>query len=535
MKRLFAALAAFALPATIAAWLALIPLGGDFAPFDPLGQRVLEMQGRSAAVFALLMAGIGFAVLAALAVKAGPRAPATARPAQDHRSRARHSSSQDTASPAPGGEPSTPALEEPELAFPAAGPATEEEPPEAPPAPAAPPPLPPPATPIALIRKPRERYRDWFMDQSWLGGLPRLGDRPWPRDTAGTPLPFAAQISLAELAAARADTPLPTTGSLAFFLGEGAVVPVPEGVHDFSAPPDGLPPAYEEGGSPFPLRASRLTRWFFPFWPVTPAALDLPDPADEDAFVQQLRRYAPLRDHPFYAAGVGAPLETLWWHSVIHLADRLQDARDESPALLARRRDEMARQHAELARLRIDSAAVPYALEDAQEIAEQLDADFALLQEQCAALPAMVDALDQFVAGRDPMTQLTPDELTIVGDILAEVHERYGAAVQDRVPGTLAQLATISLRAMMVGPPEMLAALPDPILRRINREYRLPPVHQHRMLDIDGGDTLLLQLGYDDLVEWSWPENGVWRFRIDPVSLAAQDWSAARVTFEELP
>ncbi|MFD1960036.1 hypothetical protein ACFSHP_15420 [Novosphingobium panipatense] len=42
MKRLFAALAAFALPATIAAWLALIPLGGDFAPFDPLASASLK-------------------------------------------------------------------------------------------------------------------------------------------------------------------------------------------------------------------------------------------------------------------------------------------------------------------------------------------------------------------------------------------------------------------------------------------------------------------------------------------------------------
>ncbi|MFD2134236.1 DUF1963 domain-containing protein [Novosphingobium resinovorum] len=103
-----------------------------------------------------------------------------------------------------------------------------------------------------LVRKQRERRRDWFGDASWLGGLPRLGNAEWPRDEAGTPLPFAAQIDLSELAAARPDMPLPRSGSLAFFLGAGAVVAVPEGIHDFTDPPADLPPAYDEEGCPSP-------------------------------------------------------------------------------------------------------------------------------------------------------------------------------------------------------------------------------------------------------------------------------------------
>lgn len=519
MKKLFAALAAFALPAIAAAWLALAPLGGQFASLDPLAERVAAMQGRNAAVFALVLVGLGFAALAALAVRIkGPERLTYESdvPPQEFGRRRRGLQ----AAPTPPWSPEEDEAELP-LVDDVAEIASEPEPEPAPPLASA---------TVVLVRKQRERRRDWFGDASWLGGLPRLGDAPWPRDENGTPLPFAAQIDLAELGAARPDAPLPHGGSLAFFLGSGAVVAVPAGQHDFTDPPSDLPPAYDEGGLPFPARASRLTRWFFPFWPVTPVALDDDSAEDEAAMAAKLG--TPLRDHPFYAAGVGAPVEALWWLSVLHLTDQLHEALDDAPRLLARRREDLARQHAEIARLRTDSAAIPYALEDAREIAEQMEADYALLQEQCAALPEMVAALDQFVSGREPLALLSAEELAIVGDILAEIHERYGEAVQDHVPGTLAQLATISLRTMVSGPPETLAAVSDATLLRINREYRLPPVHQHRMLDVEDGTVLLLQLGYDDMMEWAWEETGAWRFRIDPQALAAGDWNAARLTFE---
>lgn len=516
MKRLLAALAAFALPAVLAAWVALAPLGGQFASFDPAAQHVVAWQGRSAAVFALVMAGLGLAVLAALAVRgSGPeRLTYDPQVAPQNFGRRRR-----------GASPEPAEVEEAEDAPLFFHPAPEPEPePEAEALAVA------PTAPVVLVRKQRERARDWFSDTSWLGGLPRLGTAPWPRDAAGTPLPFAGQIDLADLAAARPDMPLPPGGSLAFFLGTGAVVAVPAGVQDFAEPPADLPPAYDEGGHPFPTRITRLTRWFFPFWPVETLPLDLPQDADDATLAAHLG--ATTRDHTFYAAGVGAPVEALWWHSVMHLADRLHGALDDAPRLLARRRDELVRQHAERERLRTDAAAMPYALEDAAEIAEQMEAEYAVLQDQCAALPEMVEALDGFVDGREPLTRLSADELAVVGDILAEIHERYGDAVREAVPGTLAELATISLRAMISGPPEMLAAIPDATLLRINREYRLPPVHMHRMFDADGPDVILLQLGYDDLMEWSWPETGTWRFRIPAAALAAGDWRAAVLSFE---
>ncbi|MFD2403592.1 DUF1963 domain-containing protein [Novosphingobium soli] len=392
------------------------------------------------------------------------------------------------------------------------------------------------------MRKPRERSRDWFGDRSWFGGLPRLGDRPWPRDAAGTPLPFAAQIDLAELAALTPGAPLPNRGSLAFFLGAGAVVAVPDGA-DFADPPEGLPPAYDAGGAPFPVRAGRLSRWFFPFWPVEPVALELSGSADdaaiEDALAERLAGEAMLRDHPFYAAGVGAPVEALWWHSMIHLADQLHEALDDGATPLAAWAEAAARQRGALAEVAHDPDAAPYAVQDAREELERIEAEAELLQAQRAELPEMVRALDGFVEGRDPWTPLTAEEREVAADILSEVHERYGEIVRRHVSGSLAQLATISLRAMVSGPPETLAAMPAEVLARINREYRLPPVLQHRMFGAapeaaqpDGDDLLLLQLAHDDMMEWSWAETGTYRFRIPARAAAAGDWSAARLAFE---
>src|SRR5688500_3007920 len=83
---------------------------------------------------------------------------------------------------------------------------------------------------LLVYRRPRQLDVDWTGARSWFGGAPRLGATPWPRDKQAEPLVFVAQIDLAEIAAQTGKTPLPDTGSLAFFIGgKCAVVHVPEG------------------------------------------------------------------------------------------------------------------------------------------------------------------------------------------------------------------------------------------------------------------------------------------------------------------
>lgn len=574
MKRVIATLAGFFLPAAAAVYVALAPFDRSGSSTGPLGLLdgaagwISALAGRSNAVLGLLGLAVALSMLA-LYFTGRPAADAADENDMPDDGFQRDAWGEAQGAPAPwtpesvtpearvanlrrrslgGGRAvpeAEPAFEMPAEPVPAPADAPFAPPPPAVeaetfapvPAPAAPGPqagaTPPP---VVLVRKPRLPGHDWFDDGSWLGGLPRLADTPWPRGAAGEPLPFAAQVDLADIAAAFPGADLPREGSLAFFLGTGAVVAVPAGPWDFAAPPEDLPPAYDEGGLPFPPAPNRFSRWFFPFWPVDPVALDLPGqpPVDEDAVTAQAARHAGGRDHPFYAAGVGEPVERLWWHAIIHLADGLHEALDASARPLALRRDALASRRAALLRLEADAGTDPEAIEDARDAVAMVVAELEELEDQRAALPAMAEALDQFVADRDPWAALEADELAIAGEILAEVHEGYGELVRYHVPGTLADLATISLRAMVSGPPDVFAAMPQDVLARINRDYRLTPVErQHRMFGPGDapGEVLLLQLAYDDMMEWCWGETGAWRFTIPEEDAAAGNWSAARLSF----
>ena len=46
------------------------------------------------------------------------------------------------------------------------------------------------------------------------------------------------------------------------------------------------------------------------------------------------------------------------------------------------------------------------------------------------------------------------------------------------------------------------------------------------------GYIMLLQLTHDDLMHWSFGDNGVYQFWILPADLAKRNWAAAKMTFE---
>ena len=545
MKRAIVVSGVFGLAALIAAYVALAPHASSAAPgaarsalavLDAAAAQLIAVQGRSAAVLAVLAMGAVLALLAAIGVGAGGGAGAEPPPPSSRRESAEPREREQAAEPEPD-------LREQRLAnlrrrAAAEGGGIWR-------------PMEPPPRPVVLVRAVRERGHSWFGARSWLGGVPRLGDAPWPRDAAGTPLPFAAQIDLAELGVACPESPLPREGALAFFLGTGAVVAVPPGDHQFSDPPPDLPPAFDEGGYPFPARANRLSRLLFPFWPVELAALDLPEHlrdhrdakgdeaaerAIEEAMADLLSQHVPPRSSAFAADG-----SVLWWHGVRHMADRLHVALESSGRLVALREDGLRRAEAALAALEADAAEEDRLEAARRDVAEQQTA-LAALQAQREGLPGMVAAIDGFVADREPWAPLSAEEHAVVRDFLAELRAGYGDLVRHHAPHDLAELATLSLRAMVTGTPDALAAMPDAELARINRECRLPTMHQHQMFGLGGrqqsarddhrGDLLLLQLGYDDMMEWRWGDMGLFQFWISPRALAAGEWDAAELTFE---
>lgn len=519
VKKMTAMFAVFGLAAAAAAYVASFPHAapgdsGALAALDTIAARLIGIRGRSAAVIGLLGFGIVLSLLAPLAI----RDDRSVRPAKASRRPAKHTAKRDE-QPGPIWRPDPLSPEERIASLRRR--TAQETGREAGSETSAPVPGPLPR-PVILLRKPRERARDWFDDSSWLGGLPRLGDIAWPRDAGGTPLPFAAQIDLAELAAACPESPLPKSGALAFFLGAGAVVPASSATGGFTDPPDDLAPAFEEGGDPFPAPNSRLSCHLFPFWPVAPTVLDLPvnlrnhpnanrDREIAGAMDSLIAEHA-LKPEQEFSVQDSAAARMLWWHSVNHLADRLHAAFNDTngPAVL---RHEGLRQ-----------------------------TDPAAIEMQRGGLPDMIAAIDQFVTGRDPWQQLTAEEFGVVEDFVAELHTSFSDLVRHRVPDKLDELATLSLRTMVTDAPEALAAMPEDVLTRINRDYRLPPGNLHQMFgpgacrqaasDEHRRDILLLQLGYDDMMEWRWEGKGLFQFWISPENAASGNWASAHLTFK---
>ena len=46
------------------------------------------------------------------------------------------------------------------------------------------------------------------------------------------------------------------------------------------------------------------------------------------------------------------------------------------------------------------------------------------------------------------------------------------------------------------------------------------------------GNIMLLQLVADDLMQWSFGDNGIYQFWISPSDLAGQNWTGVQMTFE---
>ena len=533
MRKLVASFAVFALAAVIAAYVALAPLAssgpetlqGALGLFDQSAERISELGGRNAAVLALLAAGMVLGMIAGLLAgggrsmrsEAGAASPGPVwRPeplASEHRitSLRRRAGAGEAAEVTPASQ----------VALEAAQPTDADAQPE-------------PLCPVVFARKMRARDGAWADSRSWLGGLPRLAGAEWPRDSQGLALPFAAQIDLAELAEICPHSPLPREGSLAFFLGGGAVLAVPPGVHDLTAPPAGLPPAFEEGGAPFPGTRSRLSRDFFPFWPVEPVALALPEEALAshaiDGTVHDTIRDRFGAPAPTLAIGGDGPL---WWYGVFHLTDQMHEAMDGAGRVIAGERELEQKAEAALAELEARGDALPEAVAGARRKVHDIRTRLRKIEEEAAALPAMVDALDGFVADREPWTPLTTEERDLVVDILAEIHLRHGKLVQHALPHALAPLQALCIRAMASGEAEAFAALPDEVPTLIANEHRVPAGHQHQIFDGDARDLLLLQLGYDDMMEWRWTNPGAYQFRINSLDAAEGNWDRARLVFVE--
>ena len=244
-----------------------------------------------------------------------------------------------------------------------------------------------------------------------------------------------------------------------------------------------------------------------------------------------------------------------WWFMAVHYAKRLRKAVQAGiPDASKFRQNNLAayRKRLDLLQPPRDMRAVfgrKRGPKSKDEIA--LEADIARTEAELADLrrlePAFVNFVEEtssWVQGRDPWALMDAADLDQLKARIKRVKDEFWAFAGHRTPGRLQDLEALTFRVMATAEDRGYAALPEPVRALINRECLRPPGRWHQMfgrgVEIQGnssamreeGNIMLLQLVADDLMQWSFGDNGVYQFWISPSDLAAQNWAGVQMTFE---
>ena len=244
----------------------------------------------------------------------------------------------------------------------------------------------------------------------------------------------------------------------------------------------------------------------------------------------------------------------MWWHSATAFAKGLGEAmRVGVPRASKSEREKLEVDRGLLAALRPRG---PFAGlrrmvdgkgKEAAEIEARIAANEAKLAERRTAeiaFKTFVDETTAWVESRDPWALMATADIERLKAKLARAEKEFRDFVRYIVPTRIEDLETRTLRAMITGPDRAYAALPEKVRNLANRDYLLPPGVWHQMfgwgVEIqddsramrEEGNIMLLQLTYDDLMYWSFGDNGVYQFWIAPEDLIRQNWSAVKMTFE---
>jgi len=397
---------------------------------------------------------------------------------------------------------------------------------------------------LIISRRQRQIGSGWDAAPSWFGGEPRLGDRPWPRGgPRRTPYHFLAQIDLAEVArevarSGGAPPPLPD-GALAFFMGAGGegndspVVHVPRTeLGGPTAPPPDAPAAFEPWGAIFPETFGPEAPRLFPRWPVDVTSIgfdpEFPPEAHEadvleaiwaaqDAAVGQL---FPRRPY-FFAASeayklVGEGVRRYWWHSAHHYAACLRAALRHLPGRV------------EGWRQRLGAAG-------ATRVAE--------LERNAAEFEIFAREVADWARGTDPWRLMPPEAVARLKEAFERGKKGFADFTRYYAPHSLDDLETETLLALATADDRAYAMMPEPVRELINARSLLPAGGWHQMFGQgvviqtnaaleNEGNVMLLQLVYDDMMQWRFGDMGAFQFWIPPDDLARGNWAAVRVTFE---
>jgi hypothetical protein len=325
-------------------------------------------------------------------------------------------------------------------------------------------------------------------------------------------------------------------------------------------------PAYEPGGELLPQRPSLWARLSFPYWPVDlkPIVFERPGAGlNEDdraeaistAMTDAVGRMVHRREYFLSAREAFKTSEgpaPLWWHYVHAYVEHLEIARAHSGVTENARRPWLEKARAEVQRLTPKpvlgvfgkrSAAPDETLAKAQKELARLEAQRSDFQHQLFGFDGFIAEAKAMCAGRDPWIRINDSDSARFRLLFERGRKEFTDLVQFRTPHAVHDLLTETLRAMATGDELAYRAMPPDIREYINTQYLLPSQGWHQMfglgVDIQGnasveneGNVMLLQLMYDDMIDWQFGDMGAFQFWISPADLAAGNWNRARATFE---
>lgn len=424
---------------------------------------------------------------------------------------------------------------------------------------------------LRLVRRPRGKSTakglspevSWAQATSWLGGLPRLGEVPWPRNSKGVPLLFVAQLDLADAAAALGlQTEALPGGSLAFFLdgwskdGLGLVRQVPtEAARTGHTPvPQDAPAAYSCRGELFPQDANPMAYAeaprTFPYWPV--AML----PESQVHLVAGRPYFLSARE---LRTRCSTPLP-YYWHTALHLAQCLRVCVATVPNRMhyEQKRWQQAKANQNQRRPEGHWGAGKGWWEawwqkwwrgpspEAKRAAEQTQAAWQRWQEmqgQVASFAAFVQEVTDWTQDRAPWSVMPENAVAQLEAKLATTHREYRRLSSIYCPRTLAELETHTFVEMATAEADAYRTFPAELVALLETGYQVPTGAQHQLfgepaviqgnaMEEQAGKLLLLQLGYDDMLHWQFGDMGAYQFWIAPEDFRAGRWAAAEATFE---
>ena len=414
---------------------------------------------------------------------------------------------------------------------------------------------------LIVSRRPRQVGTPWTGATSWFGGDPRMGSLSWPRAKATQkPMTFVAQIDLADIAGAGA-MGLPTDGALAFFVGGtegGAVLEVtPTGTRIPTSPPPDAAVALADNGEVLPDAADAVGDVRFPSWPVELTALPIRDGADEEELAAAVNQRFKRRQYFFSAKeaykALGITEKPFWWHSAQLYAKALRAALRSEPRILGYQRKHLEPMRAKVAKLKgtgiaallgLMPRAEREALNKAQDELAKAEGRVAELERLMPLFAEFVREVGDRVGDKNPWQIMTRAEVEHLEAIYKRGRTEFERFVRYGLLGRLDDIETATLRALMTTADEKAhAALPQAVRALINEQYLLPTGSWHQMfgkgVEIQGnaaaeneGNVMLLQLVYDDLIDWRFGDMGAFQFWIPPEDLRRRNWSGVRVTFE---